>query len=73
MAGRCDAMLVAPVLNDLGETGSVKFRPETEQAVFTTYGPPGINKAQVQEQLEILESYIRIFAPAAERSLLVVI
>jgi len=46
---------------------------ETNQAVFTTYGPPGISKAQVQEQLEILESYIKIASPDAERSLLVVL
>ena len=28
---------------------------------------------QVQEQLEILESFIRVFSPNAERSLLVVV
>ena len=46
---------------------------DTDQAVYTTYGPPGISVIQVQDQLEILESYIKIFAPAAERSLLVVV
>ncbi len=56
-----------------GPDQRTQIRPDTDQAVFTTYGPPGINKAQVQEQLEILESYIKIFAPAAQRSLLVVI
>jgi len=45
----------------------------TDQAVFTTYGPTGISNIVIQEQLEILGSYIRIFSPAAERSLLVVL
>ena len=46
---------------------------DTDQAIFTTYGPQGISKIQVQEQLEILESFIKVFSPAAERYLLVVI
>lgn len=56
-----------------GPDQRTQIRPDTDQAVFTTYGPPGISKAQVQEQLEILENYIKIFAPAVARSLLVVI
>jgi DNA/RNA-binding domain of Phe-tRNA-synthetase-like protein len=56
-----------------GPDQRTQILPDTDQAVFTTYGPPGINKAQVQEQLEILESYIKIFAPAAEQSLMVVL
>lgn len=54
-----------------GPDQSTQIRPETDQAVFTTYGPPGISKNQIQEQLEILESFIKLFAPAAERITLV--
>jgi len=56
-----------------GPDQRTQIRPDTVQAVFTTYGPPGISKTQVQDQLEILESYINIFSPDAERSLLVVL
>ena len=56
-----------------GPDQRTQIRPDTDQAVFTTYGPPGISKSQVQEQLEILESYIKIFSPEAERSLLIVL
>ena len=56
-----------------GPDQRTQILPDTNQAVFTTYGPLGISKAQVQEQLEILESFIRLFSPDAERSLLVVL
>lgn len=46
---------------------------KTDQALFTTYGPPGIPRDLVRDQLEIIEGYVRIFAPNMERSLLVVI
>ena len=45
----------------------------TSQVAFTTYAPPGVNPGQVQEQLEILEGYVSLFAPEAERELLVVV
>jgi len=56
-----------------GPDQRTQILPDTNQAVFTTYGPLGISKAQVQEQLEILEAYLKIVSPAAERSLLVVL
>lgn len=56
-----------------GPDQRTQIRPDTDQTVFTTYGPPGISKDQIREQLEILESFIRIFSPSAERSLLVVL
>ena len=56
-----------------GPDQRTQILPDTNQAVFTTYGPVGVSKAQVQEQLEILESFIKIFSPDAERSLLVVL
>ena len=55
-----------------GPDQRTQILPDTIQAVFTTYGPPGISNIQVQEQLEILESFIKIFSPDSERSLLVV-
>ena len=44
-----------------------KIGPGTNQAVFTTYGPPGITKKQVREELQILENYLQLFAPRLER------
>jgi len=54
-----------------GPDQRTQIRPDTNQAIFTTYGPPGITKSQVQEQLEILGAYIKVFSPAVEQSLLV--
>jgi DNA/RNA-binding domain of Phe-tRNA-synthetase-like protein len=56
-----------------GPDKRTQILPTTEEAVFTTYGPPGIRAGQVEEQLQILERYIRLFAPGVERSTLVVI
>jgi DNA/RNA-binding domain of Phe-tRNA-synthetase-like protein len=50
-----------------------QIQPDTNRALFTTYGPPGINAQQIQNQLEILEDYIRAFAPEAERQELQVV
>jgi DNA/RNA-binding domain of Phe-tRNA-synthetase-like protein len=46
---------------------------ETNQAIYTTYGPPGIAKKQVLEELEILEGFLRLFAPNLEREYLEVL
>ncbi len=46
---------------------------DTDQAIYTTYGPPGIHKNQIKEQLEILWSYIKKFSPEAERTFLIVL
>jgi len=56
-----------------GPDQRTQILPDTNQAVFTTYGPVGISKTQVLEQLEILEAFIKIFSPEAKRSLLVVL
>ena len=56
-----------------GPDQRTQIQPETSQAAFTTYGPPGISPAQIEEQLEILEGYVRLFAPDAKRDLLVVL
>lgn len=49
------------------------IQPDSNQAVYTTYGPPGISKEQVLEQLEILEGYLRLFAPQSTREVLEVL
>ena len=56
-----------------GPDQRTQILPGTSQVAFTTYAPPGISPGQVQEQLEILEDYVRLFAPGAERELLVVV
>jgi DNA/RNA-binding domain of Phe-tRNA-synthetase-like protein len=50
-----------------GPDQRTKIAPTTDQAIFTTYGPPGITKQGVREELEILEGYLRLFAPQLER------
>jgi len=50
-----------------GPDHRTRIQPGTNQAVFTTYGPSGISRKQVLEELEILEGYLRIFAPQLER------
>jgi DNA/RNA-binding domain of Phe-tRNA-synthetase-like protein len=56
-----------------GPDQRTQIQPTTKQAVYTTYGPAGISKDQVQDQLEILEEYIRVFAPEMESGELTVI
>lgn len=50
-----------------GPDQRTRINPGTNQAVYTTYGPPGISRKQVLEELEILEGYLRLFAPQLER------
>lgn len=56
-----------------GPDRRTQIRPQTTEALFTTYGPPGITLDQIQAELEILEGYIRLFAPQAVREELSVI
>ncbi len=56
-----------------GPDQRTQIQPGTSQAAFTTYGPPGISPALIEEQLKILEGYVRIFAPDVVRDLLVVL
>jgi DNA/RNA-binding domain of Phe-tRNA-synthetase-like protein len=56
-----------------GPDRRTQILPETEQALYTTYGPPGISAQQIYTQLEILECYVKMFAPQATRSELIVI
>jgi DNA/RNA-binding domain of Phe-tRNA-synthetase-like protein len=50
-----------------GPDRRTQIRAATSTAVYTTYGPPGISRDQIREQLEILEGYARIFAPDLDR------
>lgn len=50
-----------------------RIQPDTQQALYTTYGPPGISASQIRAQLEILESYVFLFAPQAVRRELIVL
>jgi DNA/RNA-binding domain of Phe-tRNA-synthetase-like protein len=56
-----------------GPDQRTQIRPDTVNSLFTTYGPPGISASQIEAQLEILEGYIRLFAPKAVREQLVVL
>ena len=56
-----------------GPDQRTQIQPGTNQAAFTTYAPPGITSSQVMAQFEILEEYVRIFAPDLMRDQLVVL
>lgn len=56
-----------------GPDHRTQIRPDTVNSLFTTYGPPGISASQIEAQLEILEGYIKLFAPKAVREQLVVL
>jgi len=56
-----------------GPDQRTQILPDTINSIFTTYGPPGISASQIEGQLEILEVYIRLFAPKAVREQLLVL
>ena len=56
-----------------GPDQRTRINPGTNQAVYTTYGLTGISRKQVLEELEILEGYLRLFAPQLEREILEVL
>jgi DNA/RNA-binding domain of Phe-tRNA-synthetase-like protein len=49
-----------------------QIQNETDQVIYTTYRLPGISGQQVREQFEYLEYCLRLFAPDAEREMLLV-
>lgn len=53
-----------------GPDHRTRIQPDTDQAVYTTYGPPGVSREQVGEELETLEGYLRLFAPGLKVELL---
>ena len=56
-----------------GPDQRTQIQSDTSQALFTTYGPPGISKDQIRDQLVILDNYVRLFAPGAVREQLLVV
>ena len=56
-----------------GPDKRTQIQQDTTQALYTTYGPPGISKDQIFQQLEILMGYIKMFAPQAIQGDLAVI
>ncbi len=56
-----------------GPDQRTQILPGTVNSLFTTYGPPGISASLIEAQLEILEGYIRLFAPKAVRERMVVL
>lgn len=56
-----------------GPDKRTQIQSNTNRALYTTYGPPGISKEQISDQLEILEAYVRLFAPQAAREELLVV
>ena len=56
-----------------GPDQRTQILPDTVNSVFTTYGTPGISAYQIEEQLKILEEYIKLFAQKAVREQLLVL
>jgi DNA/RNA-binding domain of Phe-tRNA-synthetase-like protein len=56
-----------------GPDKRTQIQPDTDQAAFTTYAPPGIHPGLVQQQLELLEEYVKLFAPGVVRELVLVL
>jgi len=49
-----------------GPDQRTRIRPETTRVLFTTYGPTGIETAQMKAHLEQLRRNVRLITPAAE-------
>ena len=56
-----------------GPDKRTQIQSDTRRALYTTYGPPGIGKDQIRDQLETLEAYVRLFAPQSVRDELLVV
>jgi len=56
-----------------GPDKRTRIQPDTSRALYTTYGPPGISKDQIRDQLETLAAYVRLFAPHSVREELLVV
>lgn len=56
-----------------GPDQRTQIKGDTTQAAYTTYAPPGIDEDQVRTQLELLERYVRLLTPDAEKEILVVV
>lgn len=56
-----------------GPDRRTRIQRDTNQVVFTTYGPRGIQQDQIREQLILLEEYVDLSSPGARRDQLIVI
>ena len=56
-----------------GPDKRTQIQSDTSRALYTTYGPPGIGKDQIRDQLKTLEAYVRLFAPHSVREELLVV
>lgn len=56
-----------------GPDKRTQIRSDTSRVLYTTYGPPGIGRQQIRDQLEILETFVKLFAPQAVREELSVV
>ncbi len=53
-----------------GPDQRTQIRPETRNAIFTTYAPPGIPAEAVRRHLQELRQYVQLVAPQARIELL---
>jgi len=53
-----------------GPDHRTRITPETRNALFTVYAPPGIEPAAVRQHLEDIRAYVGLIAPGAEVVLL---
>lgn len=56
-----------------GPDQRTQIQSDTNQALYTTYGPPGIDREQIQSQLETLKEYVKLFAPQSKLETLQII
>ena len=49
-----------------GPDERTRLRPETRQALFTVYAPPGIAESAIVRHLEDLRAAVRLFSPDAD-------
>jgi DNA/RNA-binding domain of Phe-tRNA-synthetase-like protein len=53
-----------------GPDQRTQILPDTRRVLFTVYAPPGIGAEAVQQHLQDMEAYVRLFASQAETELL---
>jgi DNA/RNA-binding domain of Phe-tRNA-synthetase-like protein len=53
-----------------GPDRRTQIRPETQRALFTVYGVPGITEQAMLQHLQDIEANVRLVAPEAETELL---
>jgi DNA/RNA-binding domain of Phe-tRNA-synthetase-like protein len=53
-----------------GPDQRTRINPDTQQVLFTTYAPPGIDPVTVGDHLQDIERYVRLITPAATTEML---